>query len=224
MPTRNFQNVVKNLQNSLLSIELQYFPCINAMIDIVECNWVFFDMDQPFKRSTFRNRMLLPGGNGLVSLSIPLVGGRSVKLPYKSVEIDYSSSWQRDHFRSLETIYGNSPFYFHYRSSLKEIFDQKPQLLVDWNKTCFDWIVKKMKIKVNLLQLASLSSNDQEIRERNDFYLPSNHDKIGEKPFIKYPQLFEEKIGFKPNVSILDLLFNLGPDALKIIINPNKPL
>lgn len=181
-------------------------------------------MDQPFKRSTFRNRMLLPGGNGLVSLSIPLVGGRSVKLPFKAVEIDYSSNWQRDHFRSLETIYGNSPFYFHYRSSLKEIFDQKPQLLVDWNKICLDWIVKKMKIKVNLLQLASLSSNDHVIRERNDFYLPSNHDKIGEKPFIKYPQLFEEKIGFKPNVSILDLLFNLGPDALKKIINPSKPL
>ena len=168
--------------------------------------------------------MLLPGGNGLVSLSIPLVGGRSVKLPFKYVEIDYSGTWQRDHFRSLETIYGNSPFYIQYRASIKEIFDQKPQFLVDWNQTCLDWVVKKMKIKMNLLQHPNLSSTNQEIRERNDFYLPSNHDKMGEQPFIKYPQLFEERIGFKPNVCILDLLFNLGPDALKKISNPTKPL
>lgn len=77
---------------------------------------------------------------------------------------------------------------------------------------------------MNLLQYAELSFDHQEIRERNDFYLPSNHDKFGEEPFIKYPQLFEDRIGFKPNVSILDLLFNLGPDALKKITNLTKPL
>jgi len=224
MPMRNFQSAAKNPQNSLLNIELQYFPCINAIIDIVDCEFVFFNIEQPFKRSTFRNRMLLPGANGLVSLSIPLVGGRSVKLPYRAVEIDYNSSWQREHFRSLETVYGNSPFYFQYRLSLIEVFDQKPQFLVDWNEICLEWVVKKMKIKMNLLHDANPFTNDQEIRERNDFYLPSNHHKAAKEPFIKYPQLFEDRIGFKPNVSILDLLFNLGPDALKKISKLTKPL
>ncbi len=168
--------------------------------------------------------MLLPGGNGLVTLSIPLVGGRSVKLPYNLVEIDYSSTWQRDHFRSLETIYGNSPFYFQYRDSLKEIFDKKPQYLVDWNTICLDWIVKKMKINLKLIQTAKQLTDNLVVRERIDFYLPSNHDIPEKGPFIRYPQLFEDRIGFKPNVSILDLLFNLGPDALKKFTNPAKPL
>lgn len=218
------QNVVKNLQNSLLSIELQYFPCINAMVDAVDCSAVFFNHEQPFKRSSFRNRMIIPGGNGLVSLTIPVVGGRSVKLPYKAIEIDYSSTWQRDHFRSLETIYGNSPFYFQYRPSLKEIFDQKPQFLVDWNEICFDWIIKKMKINLQVHKHSIQLADNQEIRERKDFYLPSNHDKKENQPLFKYPQLFEDRIGFKPNVCILDLLFNLGPDALRNFTNHTKPL
>ncbi len=168
--------------------------------------------------------MIVPGGNGLVSLTIPIVGGRSVKLPFKAVEIDYSSNWQRDHFRSLETIYGNSPFFFQYSPSLKEIFDLKPQFLVDWNKICLDWIVKKMKINLHLLQDGTQSADIHEIRERKDYYLPSNHDTFENQPFFKYPQLFEDRIGFKPNVSILDLLFNLGPDALKKFSNHTKPL
>ena len=224
MRTRNFQNAVKSPQSSLLSIDLQYFPCINAFVDIVQSGSVFFDNELLFRKSSFRNRMLLPGGNGIVSLSIPLVGGRSVKLPYKAVEIDYNNTWQRDHFRSLETIYGNSPFYFIYKSSLKEIFERKPQFLVDWNLICLDWIVKKMKVNLHLLHDSSLFSKEQEFRERIDFYLPSNYDQNGKEPFFKYPQLFEDKIGFKPNVSIVDLLFNLGPDALKKITNPTKPL
>ena len=208
----------------MLSIELQYFPCINAMVDAVDCSAVFFDHEQLFKRSSFRNRMILPGGNGLVSLTIPVVGGRSVKFPYKAVEIDYSSPWQRNHFRSLDTIYGNSPFYFQYRPSLKEIFDQKPQFLVVWNEICFDWIIKKMKINLQVHKQSNQFADNQEIMERKDFYLPSNHDKKGNHPPFKYPQLFEDKIGFKPNVSILDLLFNLGPNALKNFTNHNKPL
>ena len=208
----------------MLNIELQYFPCINAIRDIVDCKSVFFDNELVFRRSSFRNRMILPGGNGLVSLTIPVVGGRSVKLPFKAVEIDYSSNWQRDHFRSFESIYGNSPFYFQYCASLKEIFDQKPRFLVDWNATCLDWIVKKMKINLTLLQDGNQLTDNLETRQRIDIYLPSNHDIPGKEPFIKYPQLFEDRIGFKPNVSIVDLLFNLGPDALKKINNHTKPL
>lgn len=194
------------------------------MVDIVECGLVFMDHDQPFRRSSFRNRMLLPGGNGLVSLSIPVVGGRAVKQPFKNIEIDYSTTWQRDHFRSLDTIYGNSPFYFQYRPALKEIYDQNPIFLVEWNQICFDWIVKKMKINLELVQEANQSIDKKDIRERKDFYLPSNFNKIVHQPFIKYPQLFEDRIGFKPNVSILDLLFNLGPDALNKNTILTKPL
>lgn len=223
MPMKSFQNVVKSQQNSLLSIELQYFPCINAFVDLVETGSVFFDHELSFRRSSFRNRMILPGSNGLVSLTIPVIGGRSVKQPYSTVEIDYSSAWQRDHFRTMETIYGNAPFFFHYKTSLEEIFAQKPQFLVDWNRTCFDWIIRKMKINFHLVE-ANPVPNNLITRQRIDFYLPSNHDKIEKKPFIKYPQLFEDRIGFKPNVSILDILFNLGPDALKKNTHPAKPL
>lgn len=224
MLMRNFQNAVKNLQNSLLNIELQYFPCINAIVDAVECGVVFFNNGLGFRRSSLRNRMILPGGNGEVSLTIPVVGGRSVKLPYAAVEIDYSNHWQRDHFRTLETLYGNSPFFFHYKTSLKDIYDQKPQFLVDWNASCFDWIVKKMKLNLILVQDSSMIPQNLNMRERIDFYLPSNHDNIEKGPFLKYPQLFEDRIGFKANVSILDLLFNLGPGSLKKNTELSKPL
>lgn len=203
---------VNSLKN-LLSIDLQYFPCINAISDIVNADGVCFNVSLGFKKSSFRNRLVLPGANGIVALSIPLDGGRSVKLPYDEVRIDYSFCWQRDHFRTLESIYGNSPYFFQYKNELNEIYHRQIKLLVDWNLSCLNWFFSKIKVDPPIFVDSIQQKEPLMIRERNDFYLPSNHKSPDRGPFEKYPQTFEDKIGFQPNMSVLDMLFNLGPRA-----------
>ena len=129
---------------------LYYFPCLYAFADLMHQPNILFDTEMPFKRSSYRNRMIIAASNGPIQLSVPVIGGRSIKSRYKEVEIDYKSNWQRDHFRTLSTAYGNSPFFMFYRDELEQLYQETPRLLYEWNLLCLSWVFKKMKIEKNI--------------------------------------------------------------------------
>lgn len=196
---------------------LHYFPCISVFAELITQQKIIFDDAALFKRSTFRNRAMIAGANGIIPLSIPIVGGRSVNLPYKEVEIDYKSEWSRDHYRTLATVYGNSPFFMFYKDELLSLYDKKPNSLFEWNLNCLHWVFKKLKLEIPINIENRVSENlasDVFIEQ----YLPNNYTKIANSGYLKYPQVFEDKIGFKPNLSILDLLFNAGPQTKSLLM------
>ncbi len=201
----------------MLNADLQYFPCCNSFFTLVKAGKVDFRLHQPFVRSSFRNRMVLPGSNGLVNLSIPIVGGRNVKSKYIEVQIDNRTDWQRNHFRTIDTIYGKSPFYFAFRDEMNLIFQKKMVLLSDWNLYCLNWILDKCKLKIDYI-----IDNQFIIEDNSQSWNPQNHQFQDFKVELSYPQLFEDRIGFQSNVSILDLLFNMGPSYIKKITEQVK--
>lgn len=197
---------------------LHYFPCINAFVVMIQQPTLLFDLSLPFKRSTFRNRTIIAGATGPITLSIPILGGRSIKLPYKEVEIDYNNNWQRDHFRTLCTAYGNSPFFMFYKDELEKIFEQKPKYLYQWNLLCLEWILKKNKIEVPIgieEKQHFIAKNIDQFTE----FLPQNYSSISKDLILKYYQVFEDKTGFLPNLSVLDLMFNQGPHSKQLLFN-----
>jgi hypothetical protein len=203
----------------VLCADLHYFTTINSFIDLVKAGNINFQATHPFRRSTFRNRMMVPASNGIIQLSIPLVGGRNCRLPYRDVLIDYKSDWQRNHYQTLVSVYGNAPWFQHYSVELEALFDQKPSGLFEWNMLCFYWIAQKFKMNSSIrLQETEVSENEPCIN-RSDFYLPSNYSQTEKGPFLVYAQVFDTKIGFKPNLSILDLLLNEGPNARNKILS-----
>lgn len=190
------------------------------MHSLVKHKEVFFSPDLPFKRSGFRNRMVLAGSSGPIVVSIPVIGGRSVHLPYNQVMIDYSSNWQRDHFRTLCTVYGRSPFFFHYREELEVLFQESPSTLFSWNLRCLQWVLTKAKIAglVSFRSEAPFLNQHAEMLDLTDFYQPKTFNLPEKGPFLRYPQVFEDRAGFMPNLSIVDLLFNQGPEGCKKIV------
>lgn len=196
---------------------LHYFPCINAFAVMIQQPTLLFDLSLPFKRSTFRNRTIIVGSNGMIHLSIPITGGRSVKLPYRDIEIDYKSDWQRDHFRTLCTVYGNAPFFMFYKDELAALFESQPMFLFEWNLQCLNWVFKKLKLGTPIIIDEKTDENDSS-RFAVDSLLPSNYDTECFSPFLRYTQVFEDIIGFKPNLSILDLLFNAGPQTKTLLV------
>jgi hypothetical protein len=197
---------------------LYYFPCVFVFADLLHQSTISFDADMPFKRSSFRNRLIIAAADGPIQLSIPVVGGRSIKSIYREVEIDYKSNWQRDHFRTLCTAYGNSPFFLFYRDELEQLFQQKPRLLHEWNLLCLEWVLKK--IKIHLLIDNDISIQNEDIYSvRADRYSPQNYTIDSSKVDVSYQQVFEEKTGFLPNLSILDLLFNEGSHSKQVLLN-----
>jgi hypothetical protein len=162
--------------------------------------------------------LIIAAADGPIQLSIPVVGGRSIKSIYREVEIDYKSNWQRDHFRTLCTAYGNSPFFLFYRDELEQLFQQKTRLLHEWNLLCLEWVLKK--IKIHLLIVNDISSQNEDIYSvRADRYSPQNYTIDSSKVDVSYQQVFEEKTGFLPNLSILDLLFNEGSHSKQVLLN-----
>jgi hypothetical protein len=148
--------------------------------------------------------MVVPGSNGLINLSIPISGGRNCKLRMDEVTIDNQYHWQRDHLRTLSSVYGRSPFFNFYADDLKALMDQPNSNLLDWNLSCLQWIIQRLKC-VDELPIM-YKSNESEIRDDVEM-----DDGVYDVPAIKYSQVFEQNIGFQADLSILDLLFNQGP-------------
>lgn len=204
---------------STLVLDLQYFPSVNWFKDSIQLNQFCFFPDAPFRKSGFQNRMLIPASGKVVSLSIPLSGGREVRAPYKTIEIDCHQQWQRDHFRSIDTAFGSAPFYFQYREELKKLYESRQQLLYSWNLLCLDWLMEKIRLNLPIIEQHKEEYNQTSLNLLEDKYKPSNYAKVEKGPFIKYVQVFEDRIGFQPNLSILDLLFNAGPQKTIVLLS-----
>jgi hypothetical protein len=202
---------------------LYYFPCVYAFADLLQQSTISFDKEMLFKRSSYRNRMIIAAANGAIQLSIPVIGGRAIKSIYKEVEIDYRSHWQRDHFRTLSTAYGNSPFFMFYRDELEKLYQETPRLLYEWNLMCLAWVLKKMKIEKKI-ENEMIHKNEVNLNSFIDFYSPQNFKGHPSEISVTYNQVFEDKIGFLPNLSILDLLFNEGPHTKQVLWHINAKL
>ena len=183
------------------------------MIDIANASSVLFDRKSLFKKSSFRNRMMLAGPKGPVTLSIPIIGGRNIKVPYGEVQIDYKTDWQKNHYRTIETLYGKSPWFDQYKPSLMILFDTRIEFLFEWNMACFEWITQKINIKSSIIVDVEPSTSIQNVVIKVDIFTPGNYSNLFAIPLIKYQQVFQDQTGFLANLSTLDLLFNEGPFA-----------
>lgn len=197
-----------------LSIEYQYFGNISSWIALIRSSHVDFCEYKDWRKSSFRNRCLLPGANGIIHLSIPVAGGREQKKKYNEIKIDYSSDWQTIHWRTIFSVYGKSPWFIYYQDELQNLFQNRPDLLVDWNRSCTEWIAEKLGAQYEIADGLAFENVDLDLLNK---MRPSDYDRPDGFELPKYPQVFEERIGFKPNMCILDLIFCEGKFATGIL-------
>lgn len=190
------------------TFDIQYFGSFNYYKLLFNESYVILDQYEPNKKTSFNNRCLIAGANGPILLSIPLEKGRLQTLPIKDIRISHAEKWQKKHWRSILSAYNASPWFYNYRDSLAELYVTSFTFLIDWNLCCLDWILQKMKVDLNY----GLTSHSSEARYRN-----TERPGIGcgsdVSLAVHYPQVFENKHGFIPGLSILDLLFCTGPKA-----------
>ena len=192
-----------------LLTDIQFFPPVSFYKSLSGFSNIIFEQYEHYQKMSFRNRMVIANANGRSVLSVPLVHGRDQKKIMKDVRIADHQPWQSQHWKSLESAYGRSPFFEFYRDELGALY-QKPFLfLLDWNLHCFEWTMKVLKLKpeVSLTHTYSTDYDPSIFLDRRNRILPKNYLEF-ETP--KYHQVFEEKFGFLPNLSILDLIFCEG--------------
>lgn len=155
--------------------------------------------EQTFERQTLRNRLVYGTFQGARLFSIPL-NNHSTGSSYQKVEIDYKEHWQNKLINALQTAYGKSPFFEFYGYRFENIFRHHYQFLWDLNMAILKETILCLKVDVPLELLVT--------DKIKSLQLPPNQ---------PYYQVFQEKIDFLPELSILDLLYNEGPDAYKIL-------
>ncbi|KLT66810.1 WbqC family protein [Pedobacter sp. BMA] len=162
-------------------------------------------------KQTYRNRASIYSPNGKLDLTVPLVKGAKTHTTMKDVKISYDFNWQRLHWLSLETCYRSSAYFEYYEDELSVFYTNKFEYLFDYNIQLLEWLNKKLKLNISL---NTTTSYETEIGEGIDFRMAMNPKKADELTCNKpYYQVFEDKHQFLPNLSIVDLLFNQGPQA-----------
>ena len=186
-----------------------YFPNLAHFAAILKSDNVCFEMSDNYQKQTYRNRTEIYGANGKLALTVPVSYTQKNRQLYKDVKIANENPWQQQHLKSLQSAYRMSPFFEFYIDDLIPLFEKQFNFILDFNLSCFE-------ILLECLQLSITTSKTQifekETEYKTDFrsLVNRNHNV---NTFQYYTQVFTEKHGFISNLSILDLLFNEGPNT-----------
>lgn len=213
------------MKNSAL-IELHYLPSIQFFSKLLAFRQIIIEQHEHYQKGSYRNRCHIAGANGLQVLSVPLEKGKHQKLPIRKVRIAYSQPWHLQHWRSIRSAYANAPFFPFYSESIREIFLRQPVYLFDFNQQLFELICRQLGWSDKVIYSDGyLPQTDAESADLRGTISPKGKTSDDDPTFVPrpYPQVFTERHGFLPNLSILDLLFCTGPQAVELLRQSLRP-
>jgi hypothetical protein len=141
------------------------------------------------------------------------------------VEIDFTGNWQKIHLKSIQSAYQTSPFYEYYADDFNTLYHEMPERLFDLNCTLIRYILQLLGLKKDVQFTEIFENAPADLKDYRESLQPKPRMHKPDKTFTPFPyqQVFQERFGFLPNLSIIDLLFNEGPNALQVLqssINP----
>ncbi len=191
-----------------------YLPSIANFVAMLKADLVRFEVHDNYQKQTYRNRTCIYAANGKLLLNIPVHHTQNNRQLYKDIKIAYTSNWQSLHWKSIQSAYYGSPFFEFYADDLQPLFEKQEPFLMDFNMKCFNVILDCLQLKLNIQTSTAFEKHP---KHHIDLRGLVNHRKELPQNFEPYKQVFDDKHGFLPNLSILDLLFNEGPMTLKYL-------
>lgn len=199
-----------------------YFPNIANFAAIVQ-NEICWEVKDNYQKQTFRNRCYICTDIGKHMLNIPIkhVGIEKGKQRYSDIKIDNGYPWQRQHWRTLETAYRTSPFFEFYEDDIAPLYHNRFDSLMDYNLKSIETICDCLQIN---MPVSTTNSFEVDVTNKVDgrFLINSKSKMVFKQP--SYVQVFDDRNDFVPNLSILDLLFNEGTNALTYLKDLNLKL
>lgn len=196
-----------------------YFGSIANYAAMVRSKKVILEVCDNFQKQTLRSRTYIYGANGKLLLNLPILHTKDgIKKQYKDTRIEHQFNSLKIHWKSLESAYRTSPYFEFYEDELAPLFEKKAEFLLDFNLECQAMMLECLQLDLNI---EKTTTYEIELPEKTQDYrkLVSAKNKTIGSTFPKYNQVFENKHGFIPNLSILDLLFNQGPNATTYLEN-----
>lgn len=201
------------LQNYL--IESQYFPPI-AFFALCKEGLVTLESCENYQKRSFRNKCVLIGSQGVQTLTVPLQKGKHQQQKISDVRISYDEPWHLRHLQAIRSAYGNAPYFDYYFPSIETILESTQSHLWSLNLNIITELIQMLKLNAEIEISARYQKTLQNAHDLRNQINPRNYKEITCPP---YTQLFTDRLGFIPNVSILDLIFCLGPEASVVLHN-----
>jgi len=189
-----------------------YFPSVAHYVQFAKAEHIVFEMEDNFQKQTYRNRTYIYGANGKLMFNVPVRHTKAVKnQKYKEIKIANETPWQRLHWKSLESAYRTSPYFEYYEDELRSLFEKRYTFLMDLNLDTIQCVNECLQLEVETSKTIEYHSIVTDIQDCRKMAVVKKEPDYG---FKKYIQVFDDKYGFIPNLSILDLLFNEGTNAI----------
>jgi hypothetical protein len=192
--------------------------CLAYLPNIHYCSWIiaqkqpYFVRDTHYHKQTYRNRTEIYGANGKLKLTLPIVHNKSKShQKEEEVQIVKTTAWQKQHWKSICSAYRSSPYFEFYEADLISLYKEEVTHLMQFNLDLLNKIMELIEFSMSY----KIVEWKKDTHRRMDDLV--NAKKSVQINFEPYRQVFEEKNGFIPNLSIIDLLFNLGPDTLNYL-------
>lgn len=196
-----------------LFLSTAYFPPIEYFSLIRNAGNVFIEREENYIKQSYRNRFRILSSNGILTLSVPVMKGSQLKTKIKDITIDYSKRWQQNHLGAITSAYSRSPYFQFYRDSFEKIILGNYKFLIDLNEELINKCLEIMKINKFILYTSSFEAHTGKIYDYRYRLTPKRPLDIPYKPYI---QVFSN-LAFVTGLSIIDLLFNAGPESAEYL-------
>lgn len=193
-----------------------YFPTIEQMAAVAQAEKVVFEVEDNYQKQTYRNRTYIAHSNGKLLLNIPVKHSKNGnRQKTKDILVENDFPWQDHHWKSLQSAYRTSPFFEFYEDDLEPIFTEKVERLMEFNLNIFNILCEIIGIDIEV----SHTTEFEKKPEIDDLRILVNAKRKSTFKCEKYTQVHEANHSFLPNLSVLDLLFNEGPNTLTYLEN-----
>jgi hypothetical protein len=201
-----------------------YLPPVWYFTKLLLCEGKEVQVEQwdHYVKQTYRNRCVIGNADGLLALTVPTEKAATPKCYMRDVRISEHGNWRHQHWNALEAAYGQTPFFLYYEDDIRPFYEQRFKFLFDFNLQLTALCCQLIDIHPVLRPTEDFTSPLLEgVGETSDFrsLIHLKQDPACDPSFhpVPYYQVFANRFGFRPNLSIVDLLFNMGPESLLVL-------
>lgn len=198
-------------------ISTAYLPTVRYMSVLAKYGGAIIEQHETFPKQTFRNRTTIATGNGLMMLNVPVSRPSGNHTTTAEMVVSYHEPWNIRHWRAIASAYNAAPYFLYYKDELDEILMHRYDHLLHLNEALLHYLLKKLKITCQLEYSQTFIRETESYIDLRDS-LTAKRDNP-DNTYPHYSQVFESRHGFLPNLSVIDLLFNLGPEAKSYLLS-----
>ncbi|MCF8222086.1 MAG: WbqC family protein [Bacteroidales bacterium] len=187
-----------------------YYPPVIYFKELINSDSVLIEKHENYSKQTYRNRCCIYSANGVLPLTVPVERGSFHKVKIKDLRIDNSRKWQREHLHAIKSAYNSSAFFEFYKDDVLKPLESGHKYLLDLN---MDILMTINNILETGTEIGTSSSFNSSYKDNNDLRFSITPKKESVSAALEYFQVFSPIHGFKPNLSIIDLIFNMGPET-----------